>query len=266
MPKAPVKKPAGRPLLKKSAGRPLLTKPTRRPFPKTPTPKTTRRTFYPHDTPIFQHTPNASTEDIFTEATTAILEPTSTTNVTVIRGIINVDDVFLPTKASHKQDLSLPAPEEPTRSTFQLPAGHAPTTRTSKCIECHIGRSDGTKHYIFDEVHPHWHEVSYNRGDILLVRGDKFHRGTTGDSPDTKPRPFLYTKDVTLAQALRASDHVDNGAVFCNGFPDIRAWQKRQATLEADIFAESIPGVKASKKAARDKKSAERIARNQEHD
>ena len=45
--------------------------------------------------------------------------------------------------------------------------------------------------YIFDEAHPHWQEVSYNRGDILLVRGDKFHRGTTGDSPDTKPRPFL---------------------------------------------------------------------------
>ena len=71
--------------------------------------------------------------------------------------------------------------------------------------------------------------------------------------------------DETLAQALRASDHADNGAVFCDGLQDICAWQKRQATLEADIFAESAPGVKASKKVARDKKSAERIARHQEY-
>ena len=250
---------------KKSAGRPLLTKPARRPLPKTPTPKTTRRTFHSHDTQIFQHTPNASTEDIFREAITAILEPTTTTNVTVIRGIINVDDVFPQTKASHKQDPQIPVPDEVSRSTFQLSTGFAPTTRTPKCIEGHIGRSNGTKHYIFDEAHPHWHEVSYDRGDILLVRGDKFHRGTTGESPDTKPRPFLYTNDVTLAQELRASDHVDNGAVFCDGFPDIRAWQKRQATLEADIFAESIPGVKASKKAARERRSAELVARNKEY-
>ena len=256
MPKASVKKSSGRSLPKKSA---------RRPSHKTPIPKTANRNFHPHVTRTFQHTPTTCTEDIFKEATTAIFGSSTTDNVAVIRGIINVDDVFPPSNEFHKQDPPLPAPEEPARSTFQLPAGFAPTTRTSKCIECHIGRSDGTKHYIFDEVHPHWHEVSYNRGDILLVRGDKFHRGTTGDNPDTKPRPFLYTMDETLAQALRASDHADNGAVFCDGLQDICAWQKRQATLEADIFAESAPGVKASNKVARDKKSAERIARHQEY-
>jgi hypothetical protein len=68
--------------------------------------------------------------------------------------------------------------------------------------------------------------------------------------------------DETLAQDLRDSDHADNGAVFCAGLQDVQAWQKRQATLEADI----IVGTKASKKAARDKKSAERIVRYQEHE
>jgi hypothetical protein len=256
MPKATVKKSAGRSLPKKSS---------RRPLPKTPSPKTANRNFHPHVTRIFQHTPTTCTEDIFNEATKAILGSTTTDNVAIIRGIINVDDVFPPTDASHKQDPQIPAPDEVSRSTFQIPTGFGPTTRTSKCIECHIGRSNGTKHYIFDEAHPHWHEVSYDRGDILLVRGDKFHRGTTGASPDTKPRPFLYTLDEALAQDLRASDHADNGAVFCAGLQDVRTWQKRQATLEADIIAESIVGIKASKKAVRDKTSAERIVRNQEH-
>ena len=209
------------------------------------------RNFPLHVTRIFQHTPTTCSEHIFNEATTAIFEPTTTANVAIIRGIINVEDVFLPNNASHKQDPQIPAPKDVARSTFQLPADGAPTTRTSKCIEGHIGQANGTKHYIFDEVHPHWHEVSYDRGDILLIRGDKFHRGTIGASPDTKPRPFLYTTDEALAQDLRASDHSDNEAVFCAGFKDIRTWQKRQATLEADIIAESCAGIKSSKKAAR---------------
>jgi len=235
---------------KTSTGQPLLRKPTRRPF-QSPIPKSPKRTFHSHGSSIFQHTPTTSTEDIFNEAITAIFDSTTADNVTIIRGIINVDDVFPHTNVPHKQDPQTPAPKEVARSTFQLPADGAPTTRTSKCIEGHIGQANGTKHYIFDEVHPHWHEVSYDRGDILLIRGDKFHRGTIGASPDTKPRPFLYTTDEALAQDLRASDHSDNEAVFCAGFKDIRTWQKRQATLEADIIAESCAGIKASKKAAR---------------
>ena len=118
-----------------------------------------------------------------------------------------------------------------------------------KCISCHIGLSDGIRLQIYDEYTYRWLEITYGRGDILLVRGDKFHRGTNYAGPDTKIRSFLYIEDEAYAQELRESRHADKGAVFCAGIKDINGWYKRQAKVDRENRAASSMEVVQSKKA-----------------
>jgi hypothetical protein len=127
------------------------------------------------------------------------------------------------------------------------------------CISCHIGISDGIRLQIYDEYSSKWLEVTYGKGDILLVRGDKFHRGTNYPGPDTKIRSFLYIEDEAYAKELEDSHHSDKGAVFCAGLKDINTWYKRQGKLEKENKAtwskEVVQSKKAKSKAALAKKA-----------
>lgn len=134
-----------------------------------------------------------------------------------------------------------------------------------KCISCHVGLSDGIRLQIYDEVESRWIEVTYGRGDILLVRGDKFHRGTNYAGPDVKIRSFLYIEDEAYAKELRESRHADKGAVFSSGLKDLDSWYKRQTKLATKNINDAAKETKASKKAARDKRRAELVARNKEY-
>jgi hypothetical protein len=128
-----------------------------------------------------------------------------------------------------------------------------------KCVSCHIGLSDGIRLQIYDEYNSRWLEITYGRGDILLVRGDKFHRGTNYAGPDVKIRSFLYIEDEAYAQELMESHHADKGAVFCSGLKDINAWYKRQAKVDqrhkTTSSKEAIKSKKAKAKAALAKKA-----------
>ena len=134
-----------------------------------------------------------------------------------------------------------------------------------KCISCHIGLSDGIRLQIYDEINSRWIEVTYGRGDILLVRGDKFHRGTNYAGPDVKIRSFLYIEDEAYVTQLQASRHVAKGAVFSSGLKDMNAWFKRQSKLEMENVNAAAKETKASKKAARERRTAELVARNKEY-
>ena len=134
-----------------------------------------------------------------------------------------------------------------------------------KCISCHIGLSDGIRLQIYDEINSRWIEVTYGRGDILLVRGDKFHRGTNYAGPDVKIRSFLYIEDEAYVTQLQASRHVAKGAVFSSGLKDMNAWFKRQSKLDTENINEAAKETKASKKAARERRIVELVARNKEY-
>ena len=134
-----------------------------------------------------------------------------------------------------------------------------------KCISCHIGLSDGIRLQIYDEINSRWIEVTYGRGDILLVRGDKFHRGTNYAGPDVKIRSFLYIEDEAYVKELQESRHVAKGAVFSSGLKDMDSWYKRQTKLATTSSNDTAKETKASKKAARERRIAELVARNKEY-
>ena len=117
-----------------------------------------------------------------------------------------------------------------------------------------MGISDNIRLQIYDEDSGRWLEVTYGRGDILLVRGHKFHRGTNHSEPDTKIRSFLYIDDEDYEQELLRRPFATKGAVFSAGIKDLDGWYNRQAKLEKkDITINQKEG-RAAKKAGRARK------------
>ena len=96
--------------------------------------------------------------------------------------------------------------------------------------------------------------VTYGRGDILLVRGHKFHRGTNHSEPDTKIRSFLYIDDEDYEQELLRRPFATKGAVFSAGIKDLDVWYKRQAKLEREDVTLSQIEARAAKKAGQSRK------------
>jgi hypothetical protein len=123
-----------------------------------------------------------------------------------------------------------------------------------KCLSCHVGISNGIRLQIYDQNTSQWLEITYGRGDILLVRGHKFHRGTNHSEPTPKIRLFLYIEDEDYAQQLRDKGLAEKGAVFSAGIKNLDAWYKREAKLEAQSIGAAAKETKDSKKASKHKK------------
>ena len=123
-----------------------------------------------------------------------------------------------------------------------------------KCLSCHVGISNGIRLQIYDQHTSQWLEITYGRGDILLVRGHKFHRGTNHSEPTPKIRLFLYIEDEAYAKELRDRGHAEKGAVFSAGIKNLDAWYKREAKLEAQSIGAAAKETKDSKKASKLKK------------
>ena len=123
-----------------------------------------------------------------------------------------------------------------------------------RCISCHVGISDNIRLQIYDEDTSRWLEVTYGRGDILLVRGHKFHRGTNHSEPDTKIRCFIYIEDEAYQQELLTHPFATKGAVFSAGIKDLDAWYKKEAKLEKESTAITQQEKRMAKKAGRARK------------
>jgi hypothetical protein len=108
------------------------------------------------------------------------------------------------------------------------------------CLSCHIGISDNIRLHIYDEDTDKWLEVTYGRGDILLVRGHKFHRGTNHSEPVTKIRSFLYIEDEEYAETLFNSKHAKAGAVFSKGLKDLQGFYDKADKVETVNRVEDI--------------------------
>ena len=123
-----------------------------------------------------------------------------------------------------------------------------------KFLSCHIGLSDGIRLQIYDEDKSRWLEVTYGRGDILLVRGHKFHRGTNHSDPDPKIRSFIYIEDEEYHQELLSRRFAEKGAVFSAGLKDLDGWYKREYKLENDSRATSQKEAREAAKSGRTRK------------
>jgi len=109
-----------------------------------------------------------------------------------------------------------------------------------KCLSCHIGISNGIRLQIYNEVNEQWREVKYGRGDILLVRGYKFHRGTNHSELQPKIRSFLYIDDANYAARLRTRSRHKEGEVFSLGLQDMDGYFEKQRLV--DIKAKDSSG------------------------
>jgi hypothetical protein len=118
-----------------------------------------------------------------------------------------------------------------------------------QCLSCHVGLSDSIRLQIYDENDKKWLEATYGRGDILLVRGYKYHRGTNHVEPkQPKLRAFYYIEDDKYMDLLRTVDPFPDGAVFNAGHADIDGFFEDQYKVDVDERAEQSQQVKAAKK------------------
>lgn len=126
-----------------------------------------------------------------------------------------------------------------------------------KCLSCHVGISNDIRLQIYDEAEEKWREVTYGRGDILLVRGYKFHRGTNHSEPQPKIRSFVYIDDANYASQLRTRSRHKEGEVFSAGLEDMDGYFEKQRLV--DIKAKNSSGKAALKARRTSIKAATRI-------